>query len=71
MNRILKHASMKRWICAILIILACAATAWAVDGVARLNFSHAAASDMAGAGEPLAIGVEVKYKAKVIGFGGY
>lgn len=42
-----------------------------VNGLARLNFSHAAASDMAGAGEPLVIGIEIKYKAKIIGFGGY
>ena len=40
-------------------------------GLARFNFSHAAASDMAGAGEPLVIGIEIKYKAKIIGFGGY
>lgn len=40
-------------------------------GLARLNFSHAAASDMAGAGEPLVIGIEIKYKAKIIGLGGY
>ncbi len=43
----------------------------AAGAVARLNFSHAAASDMVGAGEPLVIGIEIKYKAKIIGFGGY
>ena len=40
-------------------------------GLARLEFSHAAASDMAGAGEPLVIGIEIKYKAKIIGIAGY
>ena len=43
----------------------------AAGGLARLNFSHAAASDMAGAGDPLVIGIEIKYKAKIIGFEGY
>lgn len=43
----------------------------AAGALARLNFSHAAASDMVGAGEPLVIGIEIKYKAKIIGIAGY
>ncbi|MDD5095464.1 MAG: hypothetical protein PHV74_13975 [Dehalococcoidia bacterium] len=39
-------------------------------GLARLEFSSAAAGDYAG-GEPLVIGIEIKYKAKIIGIAGY
>lgn len=39
-------------------------------GLARLNFSNAAAGDLA-SGEPLVIGIEIKYKAKIIGIAGY
>lgn len=41
----------------------------AAGALARLEFSNAAAGDYTG--EPLVIGVEIKYKAKIIGFGGY
>jgi len=39
-------------------------------GLARLNFSNSAAGDLA-SGEPLVIGIEIKYKAKIIGIAGY
>lgn len=42
----------------------------AAGALARLAFSNAAAGDLT-SGEPLVIGIEIKYKAKIIGFGGY
>jgi hypothetical protein len=42
----------------------------AAGAVARLNFSNSSTGDLA-TGEPLVIGIEIKYKAKIIGFAGY
>jgi hypothetical protein len=41
----------------------------AAGSITRLAFSNAAAGDYTG--EPLVIGIEIKYKAKIIGFDGY